>query len=105
MADVHGDVDPRFAAVREAFAENFAQHGDVGAACAVYHRGRLVVDLWGGLADRETGPPWERDTTALVFSTTKGMTAASVLPLVHPGLLDLDPPVARYWPEVPAASH
>ena len=103
MTAVHGDVDPRFAAVRAAFAENFARHGDVGAACAVYHRGRLVVDVWGGLADRKANRPWTRDTLALVFSTTKGMTAACVLRLVERGLLDLDAPIARYWPEFAAA--
>jgi CubicO group peptidase (beta-lactamase class C family) len=102
-ASVRGDVDPRFDAVRAAFADNFARHGDVGAACAVYHRGRLVVDLWGGLADREHGRPWRRDTTALVFSTTKGMAATCVLRLVERGLLDLDAPIARYWPEFAAA--
>jgi len=58
-------VEPRFAAVRDAFATNFAHHDDVGAACAVYHRGRLVVDVWGGLADRTAGRPWTRDTLAL----------------------------------------
>ncbi len=99
---MHGDVDPRFAAVRDAFADNFARHGDVGAACAVYHRGRRVVDLWGGLADRDRGTPWERDTLALVFSTTKGIAATCVLRLVERGLLDLDAPLARYWPEFAA---
>ncbi len=101
--EVHGMVEPRFAAVRDAFAANFAHHGDVGAACAVYHRGRLVVDLWGGLADRAAGRPWTRDTLALVFSTTKGMAATCVLRLVERGLLDLDAPIARYWPEFAAA--
>jgi CubicO group peptidase (beta-lactamase class C family) len=101
--DVHGTVEPRFAAVRTAFAENFAEHGDVGAACAVFHRGRLVVDLWGGLADRDAGRPWTQDTLALVFSTTKGMTATCVLRLVERGLIDLDAPIARYWPEFAAA--
>jgi CubicO group peptidase (beta-lactamase class C family) len=103
MTDVHGEVAPRFAAVRTAFADNFVRHGDVGAACAVYHRGRLVVDLWGGLADRDAGRPWQRDTTALVFSTTKGMAATCVNRLVERGLVDVDAPIARYWPEFAAA--
>ena len=101
--EVHGTVEPRFAAVRDAFAANFVRHGDVGAACAVYHRGRLVVDLWAGLADRGQGHPWTRDTLALVFSTTKGMVATCALRLVERGLLDLDAPIARYWPEFAAA--
>jgi len=100
--EVQGECEPRFAAVRDAFAENFARHGDVGAACAVYHRGRLVVDLWGGLADRGATRPWTRDTLALVFSTTKGLAATCILQLVERGLLDLDAPIARYWPEFAA---
>jgi CubicO group peptidase (beta-lactamase class C family) len=100
---VHGVVEPRFARVREAFAANFTRHGDVGAACAVYHQGRPVVDLWGGLADRDAGRPWAADTLALVFSTTKGMAATCVLRLVERGLIDLDAPIARYWPEFAAA--
>lgn len=99
---VHGDVDPRFARVRDAFAENFARSGDVGAACCVFHRGRPVVDVWAGLADREHGRPWARDTLGLVFSTTKGMAALCVLRLVERGLLDLDAPIASYWPEFAA---
>jgi len=100
---VSGHVTPRFARVRDAFARNFVEHGDVGAACAVYWRGELVVDLWGGLADREAGTPWDRDTLALVFSTTKGLAATCVMRLVECGLIDVDAPIARYWPEFAAA--
>jgi len=101
--EIHGDVEPRFARVREAFAANFAAHGEVGAACSVYHRGRPVVDLWAGLAARDEGRPWTADTTAVVFSATKGLTAACVLRLVEQGRLDLDTPVAAYWPEFAAS--
>jgi CubicO group peptidase (beta-lactamase class C family) len=100
---VHGTVDPRFSAVGDAFAANFDRHGDVGAACCVYHRGRPVVDIWAGLADRARATPWTRDTLALVFSTTKGVTALSALRLVERGALDLDAPIAAYWPEFAAA--
>jgi CubicO group peptidase (beta-lactamase class C family) len=100
--EIHGACEPRFTKVRDAFAENFTKHGDVGAACAVYHRGRLVVDLWGGLADRPAARPWTEDTLALVFSTTKGLAATCILQLVERGLLDLDAPIARYWPEFAA---
>ena len=100
---IHGEIDARFARVRDAFADNFSRHGDVGAACAVYHRGRPVVDVWAGLADRDAGRPWRQDTLQLVFSTTKGMAATCVLQLVERGLLDLDAPIARYWPEFGAA--
>jgi len=96
---IHGETTPRFARVREAFADNFARHGEVGAACCVYHRGTMVVDLWGGLADRTLGRPWTRETATLVFSATKGITAACVLRLVERGVLDLATPVATYWPE------
>lgn len=102
-APIHGTVEPGFEAVREAFVANFAEHGDVGGAVCVYHRGRPVVDLWGGWADREAGRPWERDTLQLVFSTTKGLSASCVHLLAERGELDLDAPVARYWPEFAAA--
>ena len=101
--EIHGETASGFARVREAFAANFARHGEVGAACCVYHRGRPVVDLWAGLADRERGRPWTRDTAPLVFSSTKGLTAACVLRLVERGVLDLAAPVAAYWPEFAAA--
>ena len=103
VVEVHGHIDPRFDAVREAFATNFSRHGDVGAACAVSHRGRLVMDVWAGLADRDQARPWGRDTLQLVFSTTKGMAATCLLRLVERGLVDLDTPIARYWPEFAAA--
>jgi len=100
--DIAGEVAPRFAGVKEAFEDNFARHGDVGAAVAVYHHGRKVVDLWAGQADRRSGTPWDRDTLTLVFSSTKGVTAIAVHRLAERGLLDLDAPVADYWPEFAA---
>jgi CubicO group peptidase (beta-lactamase class C family) len=74
--EVHGTFDPGFESVADAFAANFDEHDEVGAAVCVYHRGRPVLDLWGGLADREAGRPWQRDTLQLVFSTTKGVAAS-----------------------------
>jgi CubicO group peptidase (beta-lactamase class C family) len=100
--DVEGRVEPGFELVRDAFAVNFERHGDVGAACCVYRDGRPVVDLWGGLADRDARRLWNRDTVALMFSTTKGVTAIAVNLLVQRGELDLDAPVAKYWPEFAA---
>lgn len=96
---ISGRVEPGFDSVVEAFRNNFSQHGDVGAACAAYFRGRCVVDLWGGLADADTGRAWTEDTTALVFSVAKGPTATCINRLAERGLLDIDLPVARYWPE------
>jgi CubicO group peptidase (beta-lactamase class C family) len=100
---VHGSVEPGFDAVADAFRDNFVHHGDIGAAVCVYHHGRPVVDLWGGTADLETGRPWARDTLQLVFSATKAVTATCIHLLVERGVLDLDAPVARYWPEFAAA--
>lgn len=98
-----GTCEPRFAPVREAFARNFTERGDLGAAVCVVHRGRSVVDLWGGVADRETQRPWRRDTLGIVFSATKGMTAIIVHRLLERGVLALDAPVATWWPEFAAA--
>ena len=97
--ETHGACDSRFNAVKDAFAENFPTHGEVGAAVAVMVDGELVVDLWAGHADPARTRPWERDTIVNVFSTTKGMTAICAHRLVDQGLLDLDAPVASYWPE------
>ena len=102
-AQIHGEVAPGFEPVRDAFAANFEQHGDVGAAFSLYHRGVKVVDLWGGVADQETGRPWAEDSVILVFSSTKGATAICAHLLAQRGELDLDAPVAEYWPEFAAA--
>jgi CubicO group peptidase (beta-lactamase class C family) len=70
VTPIHGSTDPRFQTVRDAFAANFCDHGEVGAALCVYVRGRCVVDLWGGIADLTTGTPWAEDTLQYVFSTS-----------------------------------
>jgi CubicO group peptidase (beta-lactamase class C family) len=98
-----GLCDARFAAVRDAFAANFAERGEVGAAVAVSVAGRVVVDLWGGWADHARRRPWRRDTLVDFFSVGKGLSAVCALQLVERGLVDLDAPVARYWPEFAAA--
>ncbi len=111
MTEINGYVDAGFEPVREAFAANFELEPDaigqllgqdvceVGAAVSVWHRGRKVVDLWGGEADRRTHTPYAEDTLQLVFSTTKGVTAIAANLLVQRGELDLDARVADYWPE------
>ncbi|WP_447041490.1 serine hydrolase domain-containing protein [Streptomyces sp. DSM 118878] len=96
---VHGTCAPGFEPVREEFTRNFAERGDLGAAVAVYVDGEPVVDLWGGDADRTGTRPWERDTLVNTYSMTKGLTALCAHLLVRRGELDLDAPVARYWPE------
>jgi CubicO group peptidase (beta-lactamase class C family) len=97
--DVHGDVDDGFGPVMDVFADNFAERGDLGAACAVYIAGRPVVDIWAGIADARTGRKWDEDTAAVIFSCSKGILAVCAYVLVQDGRLDLDAPVPRYWPE------
>ena len=96
---IDGAVAPGFEPVRDAFAANFARFGERGAACAVYADGRLVVDLWGGEADHTTGRPWTADTLSVIWSATKGAVGVLVNLLAQRGELDLDAPMARYWPE------
>ena len=99
---IHGTCPPRFAAIREAFAANFEAGREVGASFAVTIDGAPVVDLWGGTADAACTRPWGEDTIVNVFSTTKAMTALCAHMCVDRGLLDLDAPVVRYWPEFAA---
>lgn len=98
MGDVHGVVEPGFESVYEVFKGNF-EKAELGAAFCVYVDGRKVVDLWGGWADAGRTREWQRDTIACVYSATKAMTATCAHRLVDQGLLDLDQPVAAYWPE------
>ncbi|MEU1994350.1 serine hydrolase domain-containing protein [Nocardia gamkensis] len=100
---VEGTVATGYQAVREAFAANFTEHGEVGGAVCVYRDGQPVVDLWGGSADPGAGRPWQRDTLQLVYSATKGVVATIAHLLAQRGELDLDAPVTRYWPEFAAA--
>jgi CubicO group peptidase (beta-lactamase class C family) len=96
--EIHGSCAPQFAPVRDAFAGNFAAGLEVGASVAVTLDGEPVVDLWAGEAVKG-GAPWQRDTIVNVYSTTKTMAAICVLMLADRGAIDLDAPVARYWPE------
>jgi CubicO group peptidase (beta-lactamase class C family) len=96
---VEGTCAPRFESVRAAFAASFAAGREVGASFAATLDGAPIVDLWGGFADAACTRPWERDTIVNVFSTTKAMTALAAHVLVDRGMLDVDAPVARYWPE------
>jgi CubicO group peptidase (beta-lactamase class C family) len=96
---VAGFYDPRFERVAAEFIRNFQEREEVGAAVCMTIEGEVVVDLWGGLAHPETHTPWTRDTLTLVWSATKGATALCAHILAARGELDLDAPVARYWPE------
>jgi len=94
-----GTADDRFTGVVDAFRANFATGLELGASLSVSIEGRNVIDVWGGWQDAERTIPWGRDTVACFFSSTKGVVALLALQLVDRGLLDLDAPVARYWPE------
>jgi CubicO group peptidase (beta-lactamase class C family) len=96
---IGGTCDPRFAPVRDAFAANFVDHGEVGAAVCITIHGEVVVDLWGGLAHPATATPWTSDTLVNAFSVGKGFVALLAAQLVDTGRLDVDLPVAHYWPE------
>jgi CubicO group peptidase (beta-lactamase class C family) len=96
---VEGHVSRGFEAVREAFAENFARRGELGGACCAYHDGEKVVDLWGGIRNKQTGEPWERDTMVVVHSATKGLAAMTLAVAHSRGRLDYEERVAAYWPE------
>ncbi|MEI9886775.1 MAG: serine hydrolase domain-containing protein [Rhizomicrobium sp.] len=98
MTAIEGTCDGRFARVREAFRRNFTERGERGGAVAIWHDGRAVVDLWGGWSDVARTAPWARDTLVNVFSVSKALCAIACLRLVDQGRLDLDAPVARYWP-------
>ncbi len=101
-ATIHGVVAPGFEAVREAFAANFERRGEVGASFCALQDGEVVVDLWGGVADVASGRPWEPGTLAAVWSATKGVVATCLLLLADRGGLELDRPIASYWPEFAA---
>ena len=96
---VEGTCDARFKRLRDTFVQNFTTFGETGAAVALYVDGRPVVDLWAGHADAACTQPWPRDAIVNVYSTTKGITAICAHRLVDQGRLDLDAPVAKYWPE------
>ncbi|XP_071494332.1 beta-lactamase domain-containing protein 2-like [Diadema antillarum] len=97
-----GYVAPGFEDVLEAFKANFESGRDPrtgGAAFAAYHRGKKVVDIWGGFADYESKQKWRQDTISIFFSSTKGVASVCIAMLVDRGLLDYNKPVAHYWPE------
>ena len=102
QVEVGGHVEPGFEPVAEAFAQNFAERGELGAAFAATLDGSPVVDLWGGAADGDSGSPWRQDTMQVIFSGTKGLTALCVAMLIDRGRLALEDPVSRHWPEFAA---
>lgn len=101
---IDGYCDERFISVKHAFEKNFELGFEVGASFAVSLNGKLVVDIWGGFSDSAKTKPWEKDTIVNVFSTTKVMTALCIHLLVDKGLINVDAPVAKYWPEFAQAT-
>ncbi|MDF3293368.1 serine hydrolase domain-containing protein [Streptomyces silvisoli] len=97
-----GTWDGDFAEVAQAFQGHFAAGEEIGAAVCVYHRGRPVVDLWGGFADPDRTDPWRASTLGVLASPTKALVSSAALLLVDRGVLELDRPIADHWPEFAA---
>ena len=96
---LNGHCDPRFTPVADAFSALFEDPQERGAALCIQVGGETVVDLWAGSAGKEPGQDWQTDTLLNLFSCTKTFAAVAALQLVGEGRLELDAPVARYWPE------
>ena len=96
---IQGECDPRFNKVLERFVANFSEGAEDGAAVSVTLDGKPVVDLWGGFADRARKKPWQRDSIINMMSVSKVASAVCIHRLIDQGLLDMDAPVAKYWPE------
>ncbi|CAF3509216.1 unnamed protein product [Rotaria sp. Silwood1] len=97
--NIDGIVVNEWEFVRDLFKENFVEQRDLGASIAIYHQGRLVVDLWGGWFDRSFTKPYDNNTLQLVFSATKGLVAIATALCVQKGLLNYSELVTKYWPE------
>lgn len=104
MSDImiKGHCDERFHVARDAFAKNFEEGLELGATCALSIGGEMVLDLWGGYSDLKRLQPWKQDTIAGVMSSSKVVAALCALMLIDRGLVELDEPVATYWPEFAA---
>jgi CubicO group peptidase (beta-lactamase class C family) len=97
--DIQGDGTAPFEAVRKAFAQNFARRGELGGACCVYQGGERVVDLWGGIRNKQTRQPWEQNSMVIIWSATKGLAAMTLAVAHSRGWLDYEERVCAYWPE------
>src|SRR5687768_9038082 len=95
---VHGFVSQGFERVRDAFVENFTRRQELGGACCAYYRGEKVVDLWGGIRNKD-GEQWRKDTMVIMYSATKGLSAMTLAMAHSRGWLDYEKRVASYWPE------
>lgn len=95
---IHGFIHPSFTAVGELMRRQLPGNGVGGAALSMYLHGECIADLWGGTMGR-SGKPWQKDTMAISFSTTKGIASTLLHILAEQGKIDYDRPVADYWPE------
>lgn len=93
-----GSYADGFGPVVDTFTRHLTEAREIGAGLTVHHRGRCVVDVWGGWADAERRAPWQRDTRIVVFSVTKGLAAMAFTMLADRGKIDWDAEVATYWP-------
>src|SRR5688572_12296727 len=96
---LRGRYDERFAAVAEAFVENFRLEEELGAGASVVLDGETVVDLWGGWARADFGEEWDEHSTVCMMSVAKGVTGICFNMAIDRGLIDPDQPIAAYWPE------
>ena len=99
---IHGDCDPRFVKLSSALRDFIASDVELGASISVTIDGVCVVNIWGGHVDAARVKPWEKNTIANVFSCSKTITAIAALLLIDRGLISLDDPVAKHWPEFAA---
>jgi CubicO group peptidase (beta-lactamase class C family) len=103
VAHIHGICDSRFGAVRSALARNLDSGEELGASLVLDLDGDIVIDMWGGYCDEARTVPWSEQTITNVWSSTKTVTSLAALMLADRGELDVDAPVARYWPEFAAS--
>ena len=96
---IQGSCDPKFQKVLDQFIANFAEGSEDGACVSVWHNGKPVVDLWGGYADRAYAKPWAKDTIVNMMSVSKVASAVCIHMLIDRGILDMEAPVSKYWPE------
>ena len=97
--NIHGHVEAGFEPVLDAFVENFTRRHELGGSCCAFYHGKKVVDLWGGVRNKQTGEPWDEDTMVVVHSASKGLAAMTLAVAHSRGWLDYEEPVSTYWPE------
>ena len=96
---LHGRYEERFRPVADAFIANFREEEELGAGCSVVIDGETVVDLWGGWARADQSEEWGEHTMVCMMSVAKGVTGIAFNMCVDKGLVDIDKPIADYWPE------